>query len=291
MGRSVTVTGGSLEARIFSGDVDHPEGLAVAPDGRIWTGGEEGQMYVVDENGGVTELARTGGASLGMAFGPDGACYVCNRNNSIVRVEPSGRWSTFADSVEGRPLRLPNFPVFGPDGSLFVSGSGEWIEATGELYRFDESGRGVVYHRGPLPYPNGLAIDASGEYLYVVLTARHNVVRIRLADGQNAAVENVCPQGSLAFMPDGLAFDAAGDLYVTSYASDCIHRIAAGSREPSILVDDPLAIALNRPTNCAFGGPRFDQLFVANLGGRHLSLIELGVRGQPLFGVAAPPEG
>jgi gluconolactonase len=279
-----------LAARIFSGDLDHPEGLAVAPDGTIWTGGEEGQIYVVATDGSVRELARTGGASLGMAFGADGACYVCNRNNSIVRVQPSGDWSTFADSIEGRSLRVPNFPVFAPDGSLFVSGSGEWTEPTGELYRFDPSGNGEVYHRGPLHYPNGLAIDAEGDHLYVVLTARHNVVRIRLADGPGAAVEEVCPEGSLAYMPDGLAFDAAGDMYVTSYGSDCIHRIPRGGGSPSVLVEDPFAMALNRPTNCAFGGPGFDRLFVANLGGRHLAVIDLGIRGQPLFAVSAPSE-
>jgi sugar lactone lactonase YvrE len=41
---------------------------------------------------------------------------------------------------------------------------------------------------------------------------------------------------------------------------------------------------LNRPTNCAFGGPAFDRLFIANLGGRHLSVLDLGQQGQPLFG-------
>jgi gluconolactonase len=274
----------SISARIFSGDLDHPEGLALAPDGTIWSGGEEGQIYIVGMDGAVRELARTGGASLGMAFGPDGACYVCNRNNSVVRVEATGDWSIFTDSVEGRPLRLPNFPVFGPDGSLYVSGSGDWGTPNGELYRIDTAGRGSLFHPGPLDYPNGLAIDALGEYLYVVLTATHNVVRLRLTNGPGGPVEAVCPAGSLKFMPDGLAFDAAGNLYVTSYGSDCIHRIPAGGGEPSVLVEDPLAIALNRPTNCAFGGPNFDQLYVANLGGRHLAVVDLKVPGLRLHG-------
>jgi sugar lactone lactonase YvrE len=180
-------------------------------------------------------------------------------------------------------MRTPNFPVFGPDGSLYVSDSGSWDVADGVIYRFAPGSPGEVFHAGPFQYTNGLAIDADGEYLYVVESALHSVIRLRIAEGGAAVPEMVCRPGVLEWVPDGLALDAAGALYVTMYASDRIYRIEPGG-EPEILVEDVLGMALNRPTNCAFGGPDLDRLFVANLGGRNLSVLDLGRRGQPLYG-------
>jgi gluconolactonase len=270
-------------ASVFASGLDHPEGLAFAPDGTIWAGGEEGQIYVVTPDGRVTEHARTGGFSGGLAFDRDGRCFVCNSPGRIVRVEQDGRWETFADEVAGVPMRTPNFPVFGPDGSLYVSDSGSWDVADGVIYRFPPGGDGEVFHAGPFQYTNGLAIDAAGEYLYVVESALHSVVRLRIAERGAAVPELVCPRGALEWVPDGLALDATGALYVTMYASDRIYRIEPGG-EPEILVEDVLGMALNRPTNCAFGGPDLDRLFVANLGGRLLSVVDVGRRGQPLYG-------
>jgi len=270
-------------ASIFASGLDHPEGLAVAPDGSIWAGGEDGQIYIVTAAGKVVEHARTGGFSGGLAFDRDGSCFVCNSPGRIVRVEQDGRWETFAEAVDGVPMRTPNYPVFGPDGSLYVSDSGSWDVADGVIYRFRPGASGEVFHAGPFQYTNGLAIDAAGEYLYVVESALHSVVRLRLAEGSAAVPELVCSRGALEWVPDGLALDAAGALYVTMYSSDRIYRIEPGG-EPEILVEDVLGMALNRPTNCAFGGPDFDRLFVANLGGRVLSVIDLGRRGQPLYG-------
>ena len=273
----------SPTAAIFADGLDHPEGLAVAADGTIWAGGEDGQIYVVDPDGKISELARTGGFSGGLAFDRDGTCYVCNAPGRVLRVWPDGRWETFAEAVDGVPLRTPNFPVFGPDGSLYVSDSGSWGIADGVILRFPPQGPGRLFHAGPFHYPNGLAIDAEGEFLYVVETGRHSITQIPISEGRAGPPMTVCSPGSLEWMPDGIALDAAGGLYVTMYATDRIYWIPSGGR-PEILVEDVLGLILNRPTNCAFGGRDFDRLFVANLGGRHLSVVDLGRRGQSLFG-------
>jgi gluconolactonase len=278
-----------LTVQAFASGLDHPEGIAIAPDGTIWAGGEDGQVYTVTSEGEVAEIARTGGFSAGLAFDRAGSCFVCNVPGRILRVEPDGRWDTFAEAVEGVPMRTPNFPVFGPDSSLYVSESGSWDVADGVIYRFPPlSNEGEVFHPGPFHYTNGLAIDADGTHLYVVETARHSVVRLRIADGAHAIPEPVCPPESLEWMPDGLALDAAGALYVTTFGSSRIYRIEPGG-DPEILAEDVLGLTLNRPTNCAFGGPDFDRLFVANLGGRLLSVIEVGRPGQPLYGGPRAP--
>jgi gluconolactonase len=82
-------------------------------------------------------------------------------------------------------------------------------------------------------------------------------------------------------IPDGLAFDVAGNLYVSCYASDNIFRVSP-ERKVTLLAYDRAGTTLARPTNIAFGGPAGDELFVANLGRWHINRTKLGVKGQPL---------
>jgi gluconolactonase len=82
-------------------------------------------------------------------------------------------------------------------------------------------------------------------------------------------------------VPDGVAVDAEGRLYVSCYAPSRIYRVAPGG-EPEVWIDDWEAHTLCNPTNIAFAGPDFDQLLAANLGRWHITRIEAGVRGAPL---------
>ena len=47
-------------------------------------------------------------------------------------------------------------------------------------------------------------------------------------------------------------------------------------------LDDWFSHTLSNPTNIAFGGPKFNELFAANLGRWHLTRIDLRRRGSPL---------
>ena len=267
---------------IYSAGLDHPECVAIAPDGQVWAGGEAGQVYVIDpDTRQAEELCRLDAMAAGLAFDRAGNCYVCSQDNTVVRVAPGGEWEVFCSSADGRPLRSPNYPAFGPDGSLYVSGSGDYPGPTGEIYRIDPGGVATVFHDGPFHYANGLAIDSSAEYLYVAQTATDDVVRVPL-DGSRGAPEQVCPPGALLPMPDGLAFDREQNLYVTSYGASALQRIRAGG-EIELIAQDERGLLINRVTNCAFGSPDLDRLYLANLGGWHISVIEVDVPGQPLF--------
>ena len=81
--------------------------------------------------------------------------------------------------------------------------------------------------------------------------------------------------------PDGLTLDAAGNLYVCCYASDEIWRISP-SREKTLFAWDRWAIKLGSPTNMAFGGKNFDELYVANLARTTITRGRVGRTGQPL---------
>ena len=122
--------------------------------------------------------------------------------------------------------------------------------------------------------------DTAGQWLYVIETGHDAIVRVPL-ESPEGAVEPVA--GGLARMPDGMAFDAEGGLWVATFAGDAIYRVDPDGTVEQVAYDDR-AITLNRPANVAFGGEDFDRLFVANLGGSFISVLDAGVAGLPLWG-------
>ena len=82
-------------------------------------------------------------------------------------------------------------------------------------------------------------------------------------------------------VPDGVALDVAGNLYVACYRPDRLYRLSVNGRLDT-LAEDPAGTVLNAPTNVTFAGPALDRLVVANLGGWHLAVCAMDVAGQPL---------
>jgi gluconolactonase len=266
---------------VFTTGVDHPECVAFDRTGHLWAGGEAGQVYRIDPAGKVETVATLGGFTCGITFSPlDHALYVCNATLGLVRVTADGRHSVFATGGDGHTMVYPNYAVFDRRGRVYVTDSGNWKKRNGCLLRFDPDGAGRVI-AGPFGYANGLALSADERTLYMVESDTDRVYRLPLsADGDPGPAEVYAePVGRL---PDGLALDEAGNLYVACYASDEIWRIAP-SGEKTLLGWDHHAILLGRPTNLAWGGDEFDVLYVANLGRTTITRAQLpGVRGQRL---------
>ena len=120
----------SLELEIFVDGLDHPEGVAVHPDGSVWCGGEAGQIYRIDPGGQtVQEVAQTRGFVLGIAFSPDLKWLaICDiRRKAVLRLDLATMDLTvFAEAVSDWHFRIPNYPVFDRAGSLYVSESGDF---------------------------------------------------------------------------------------------------------------------------------------------------------------------
>jgi gluconolactonase len=261
--------------------LDHPEGLAVHPDGSIWCGGEQGQIYRVDAEGrSLVEVASTGGFCLGMAFDADAEhLFVCDlKHAAVFRLETAtGRIERFADGTPGGTIRIPNSPAFGPDGALFVSDSHGFGDPGPGVWRIDAEGRGELWFDRRVVFANGIAFDASGGFLYVAETFGERVFRIPVRDDGSAG-EREDVASLPGWLPDGLAFDARGNLYVGCYEPSQVLRV-----DPSGSVDvvfrDVTAHTLAHPTNVAFRGT---TMFTANLGRWHLTRIEVGVEGLRL---------
>jgi sugar lactone lactonase YvrE len=261
--------------------LDHPEGVAVHPDGSVWCGGERGQVYRIDpEAGSIEQIASTEGFCLGLAFAASGDLFVCDlRHAAVMRVETAtGRVERFATRAGSHRIRVPNFPAFDSAGRLYVSDSHGDDPGPGIL-RFEPDGSGTVWYGEPLHFANGLALSPDGRHLYVAETWRHAVARIAIGDdGEAGAHEDVALLPGV--LPDGLAVGADGSVYVGCYEPSQVLRIDPAGAVETVFADRT-AHLLCHPTNLAFRG---DALITSNLGRWHLTEIALGA-----CGLALPP--
>lgn len=261
--------------------LDHPEGLAVHADGSIWCGGEGGQIYRIDPDGrSIEKLADSGGFSQGIAFDREGNLYVCDLEHAaVMRLDAErGVYERFADGADGQRIRIANYPAFGPDGSLYVSDSHAFKNPGPGIFRFWPDGSGELWYGEPVNFANGLAFSSDGRFLYVAETFGHAIFRLPLKnDGSAGPRQEVVELPGV--LPDGLAFDRRGNLYVACYEPSQVLRVAHdGAVE--ILVRDEEAHLLCHPTNVAFRG---STLFAANLGRWHITRISADTEGLPLY--------
>ncbi len=269
---------------VFVDGLDHPEGIAVHPDGSIWCGGEAGQIYRIDPSSRQVEVvANTGGFILGIAFSPDLKWLaICdNRNKELLRLDLATRQvGTYAAAIGDWRLNIPNYAVFDRQGRLYLSESGDFGKNLGRIFRFDVNGSGELWAGGNLSFANGLALDSAEEYLYVVESFLPGVARYRILPDGSAGPREMFAS-NLREVPDGLAFDRNGNLYCSCYAPSRIYKITPDGKAV-IFAEDPTCHMLSNCTNLAFGGPGLGTLFASNLGRWHVTQINAGIQGAPL---------
>src|SRR5262245_16002703 len=175
---------------------------------------------------------------------------------------------------------VPNYPVFDAAGNLYVSDSGGWKERGGCLFRIRPGGETEVVGQGLEAFPNGMALHPDGDRLYVVLSNVPSVVSVALGeDGSVGAARTVVDLPRV--VPDGLAFDADGNLYIACYTPDVIYRLTPDG-ELAILAEDWESVTFATPTNIAFAGPDRRTLVVASLSRWHLTKGEMPIPGARL---------
>jgi len=266
----------------LAGGLNHPEGVAWNPfDGHVYAGGEGGEIYAVSLDGDVRPVGSSGGSMLGLAVDGRGRVYACDAGNGeIVRWDPTtGSVSIYARGVDGQDMDCPNVAAFGPDGSLYVTCSGE--DDRPEVVRISPGGEHVERWTDATPgYPNGALVTPDGAAVVVVEAHEQRVVRVPiLADGSAGRPSLVAELPDTD--PDGIALAADGAYWVTLYRPDGLVRVdAAGTIE--VVVDDHLASTFDAPTNIAWVGQDLGRAVIANVGDAFLSIADVGVAGMAL---------
>jgi gluconolactonase len=262
--------------------IDHPEGICISPDGTLYVGGEAGQIYQLEADGTATQMVTTGGFVLGLAADGDGRIYACDaKRRAVLRWTPStGALDVISAGTANRQF-APNWGAFGPDGTYYVSDSGQWKQRDGAIFVV-RSGITSLWTDASVDFPNGLAVSPDGRELWVLESTPGELVRFMIQDDGTAG-----PREPLAelpgLVPDGIAFAADGSVVIACYRPDVVVRWRA-DLGIEVLAEDPEGTALSAPTNCVFHGPGLAQLAVANLGRWHVTNLRIdGLVGVPLF--------
>ena len=169
-------------------------------------------LYVTDNFGSVFEFAPDGSRitfatgldrPTGLAFDSSGDLFVSESDTGIIyKYDSFGVQSVFATGLT-RPFGL----TFDTLGNLFVAdfGTANFINPDGAIYKFTATGTRSTFASGLLA-PVDLAFSPTGD-LFVADFGRGSIYEFNPL-GVETLFANV-PR------PEGLAFDAAGDLFAT----------------------------------------------------------------------------
>jgi gluconolactonase len=235
----------------------------------------------IDPDGTVTEYHNTGGIPAGLAFHPDGSLWVADEGDDIhglMRIDPDGTAEIVVNEYQGAPLNGTNDLVIDRNGVIYFSDP--WRSGPdnpiGGFYRYFPDGRLEQIDNG-LQFPNGVALNADESAVYLAETYRMRILRYAIAaDGSLGPAEVWGSTGEPAG-PDGMAFDADGNLY-------CAHH--GGGRVDIFSPDGDQIGEIQIPgasvTNCAFGGPDRKNLVVTEVDTASLYSVQMNIPGQPL---------
>ena len=279
----MTILDNDTQVSVLVDGLDHPEGIAWGLDGFAYAGGEAGQLYRIDiEKQEAVQIADTGGFLLGLALDANHNIYACDTGNAaVMKITPDGDVSVYSRGPDDEPLRTPNYPAFDAHGNLYVCDSGDWHADNGKIYRIRPGGEAEVWDRRPTEFPNGLCMAPDGGSIYVAMSVNPpRVERIFVEDDGSAGRMETAAEFPMT-VPDGVAFDADGNLYVSMYRPDVIYRVTPDG-SVYILADDFEGTLIACPTNIAFCGPDLKTLLSANLGRWHITRYDIGVAGHPL---------
>ncbi|MCR9138949.1 MAG: SMP-30/gluconolactonase/LRE family protein [Alphaproteobacteria bacterium] len=260
--------------------LSHPEGVAIGPDGWVWTGNQDGDILRISPDGERMErVASTDGFALGLAFDGDRALFLCDlRHAAIFRYDlAKGTLERF--TAPG--IRIPNYPLVDrAHGRLLVSDShASGVPGPG-IWSYDLlTGEGELWFSQDLNFANGMAMRADDRAVYVCETFSKAITRIPvLENGEAGGPEPFA--ADLPGLPDGIAFDADGNLVVGCYEPSRLLRIRPDGARTDILIEDLTAHTFCHPTNVAFDGT---NLYTANLGRWHIARVAMDIGAPPLW--------
>jgi sugar lactone lactonase YvrE len=243
---------------------------ATLAEGPVWDERRQSLLWVDILPGRIHRLnPATGGDEVFVAGKPVGSIALRRDGGLVVAIEDG-----FALFNEKR-RRLEQVAVIdhpGPrarfnDGKCdpsgrFLAGTMAYDQSpgTGRLYRLDPD-RSVKMVLGGVTISNGLAWTSDGTTMYYVDSPTHGIDAFDYdpANGTLANRRRVVSIPSAAGMPDGMAIDADGCLWVALYGGAAVHRYTPDGR-----LDTTISFPVTNVTCPAFGGPELAALYVTS---------------------------
>jgi len=256
--------------RYIGQDLQRPECILAEPDGTLWSADARGGVMRIAPDGTQRfvgqraddrfakaadphERFMKGTLPNGLAFTRSGDFIIANfGTDALELMDREGRSRVLYDSIDGKPIGKVNFVLRDSRDRLWVTVStrvNPWVEAVrpdlADGYLALADGKGLRIVADGFAFTNEVRLDAREEWLYVVETTGKRVSRLRVAaDGTLSGREVFGPLSLGTGFPDGIAFDAFGNLWCTMVMADRLIAITPEGEVLELMDDgDPAATA------------------------------------------------
>lgn len=282
---------------VFADGLKNPEGPVALPDGSwlIAEGGAgRGCVTHISADGRTKRVVKKTGRPNGLAVDANGVIWVAeSRSPSLLRLTMDGKAEVVAAGCDGEAFLFPNDLCFGPDGAIYMTDSGVFIDDfapnnqirpdymdvgyDGRVYRIDVQTGNVAKLDTGLRFTNGIAFGPD-HLLYTNETLTGNIYRY--VSGKRVLFGNVirpdAPPGWKG--PDGMAFSADGKLCVAVFGQGDVTVLGAGGD-----VLERIQTMGKLPTNIAFAMPGNKRIHVTEYELGQMEAFDAGTDGLPLF--------
>jgi sugar lactone lactonase YvrE len=303
-------------------DLQRPESVVAMPDGALWVADGRGGLQHIARDGAQRLIRqRAGGAPVegstpnGFVFRAAGEIVVANfGTRRLETMTAEGETRVLLDTIDGVPLGQVNYVLQDRQGRLWFTVSTRRTPylsafrpdvADGYVAVLDRRGARIV--ADGFGFANEIRFDAEERWLYLAETTGKRIRRMRVAlDGALGAPETFGPATLGPGFPDGLAFDAFGNLWIAQIVAE---RVLALTPEGELLVlldagvPDALAeverqfaagtltgahmgAAKGRvaplTTSVAFGGADLREVYLGSLAGSAIAQFRSPVPGLPM---------
>jgi gluconolactonase len=325
--------------RTIGHDLQRPECILAERDGTLWAAdarggvtriGADGQQRFIGQRT-DERFATAAQASIhdveakytqgtlpnGLAFAANGDVLIANFGTDRLEVMTrDGQTRTLHDQIDGQPIGKVNFVLRDSKDRIWLTVStrvNPWTAAASSRVRdgyiavVDAHGLHVVadgFH-----FTNEIRFDAREEWLYIVETTGPHISRMRVVEsarGVGLAEREVFGPSHLGGFPDGIAFDAFGNLWCTLVMTDQLIALTPEG-DQQLLLDDGnpeaskvLLDHMNDGTLTAedmlrargtlapwmasvtFGGPDLRTVYIGSLMGTTIPFFTSPVPGLPM---------
>ncbi|MFN7993872.1 MAG: SMP-30/gluconolactonase/LRE family protein [Bryobacteraceae bacterium] len=288
---------------VFASGFQNPEGPVALPDGSwviVEGGAERGCITHIGADGKTHRIVKKTGRPNGLAVDAEGVIWAAeSKTPSLLRVTLDGKSEVVATECDGEPFLFPNDLCFGPDGGLYMTDSGVFIDNfapnnqirpdymdvqyDGRVYRIDvQTGKVTKIDTG-IKFTNGIAFGPD-QLLYANETLTGAVYRYEWKNGVVAGprilfgnvIDPAAPPGWKG--PDGMAFATDGRLYCAVFAQKDVTVLGT---DGSVVQRIPTAGKL--PTNVAFALPGSKRIHVTEYELGQLEAFDVPTDGLPLW--------
>lgn len=252
-------------------DLQRPECVLAERDGTLWAADARGGVTRIAADGAQRfigqraddrfETAATASTDTfeakftqgtlpnGLAFAANGDILIANFGTDLLEVMTrDGHTRTLYDRIDGRPVGKMNFVLRDSRNRIWLTVStrvNPWTSAAssrvhdGYIAVVDERGIRIVAEG--FYFTNEIRLDAREQWLYIVETTGPYITRMRLDESgtHGVALKNreVFGPANLGGYPDGIAFDAFGNLWCTLVMVDQLVALTPQG-DKRLLLDD-----------------------------------------------------